>query len=95
MTIKFVAHIKKWFDKKNGNSYFSARIYDVLEDSDAIHIEFDYGYGNHPRHMVLMICMELLPEAEHWQPYEVAKLIHYIEEENCLKRDVVAWGKAE
>ena len=36
---------KEWFDKANGNSYFSARIY-----ADGEHIAtlpFQYGYGNH------------------------------------------------
>ena len=36
---------KEWFDKTNGNSYFSARI---ESDGELIAIlPFQYGYGNH------------------------------------------------
>ena len=38
-------HAREWFDKANGNSYFSARIY---ADKEQIGIlPFQYGYGDH------------------------------------------------
>lgn len=36
---------KEWFDKANGNSYFSATIY--LDDELIGQLPFQYGYGSH------------------------------------------------
>lgn len=38
-------HAKEWFDKANGNSYFSARIY--IDDKQVAVLPFQYGYGDH------------------------------------------------
>ena len=38
-------HAKEWFDKANGNSYFSARIY--VDDEQVAILPFQYGYGDH------------------------------------------------
>lgn len=36
---------REWFDKQNGNSYFSARIW---IDGEIVHVlPFQYGYGDH------------------------------------------------
>jgi hypothetical protein len=40
---------KEWFDKANGNSYFSANIclnYG-MPDQENIYLPYQYGYGNH------------------------------------------------
>lgn len=36
---------KEWFDKANGNSYFSARIY--IDNEQVAILPFQYGYGDH------------------------------------------------
>ena len=36
---------KEWFDKVNGNSYFSARIY--IDGSQVGVLPFQYGYDSH------------------------------------------------
>ena len=36
---------KEWFDKTNGNSYFSARIY--ADDKHIATLPYQYGYGEH------------------------------------------------
>jgi hypothetical protein len=40
---------KEWFDKVNGNSYFSAIVIInfSLKDEKRIILPFQYGYGNH------------------------------------------------
>jgi hypothetical protein len=39
---------KEWFDKANGNSYFSAVVEVEKENEvDVFKIPFQYGYGNH------------------------------------------------
>ena len=40
---------KEWFDKVNGNSYFSAQVtlnY-AMDDEQTIYLPFQYGYGEH------------------------------------------------
>jgi hypothetical protein len=40
---------KEWFDKVNGNSYWSAQvtINFGMPDSKTVYVPFQYGYGNH------------------------------------------------
>ena len=40
---------KEWFDKVNGNSYFSARIFlnYGMQDATDCFLPFQYGYGSH------------------------------------------------
>ena len=38
-------HAKEWFDKANGNSYFSARI--QIDGKEVAILPFQYGYGSH------------------------------------------------
>jgi len=51
-----IASCRRWFDKVNGNSYFSALIEVPKKDSDypnAICLRFEYGYGDHWEYEVL------------------------------------------
>lgn len=41
------AHIRRWFDKINGNSYFAVH---VKIGKYAINLPFQYGYGSQPEH---------------------------------------------
>ena len=52
-TIDIIA--KEWFDKVNGNSYFSAivEINFNMKDSKVIEIPFQYGYGDSYRYSAL------------------------------------------
>ena len=51
MTIKYIAITKEWFDKVNGNSYFSVQIEDI--EKDIIYkLPFQYGYGDQSEHTV-------------------------------------------
>ena len=36
---------RKWFDKINGNTYFSSK--GLIDGEVKVVINFDYGYGNH------------------------------------------------
>ena len=36
---------KEWFDKANGNSYFSATV--LIDDELVAELPFQYGYGDH------------------------------------------------
>ena len=41
-TKKIIITAKEWFDKKNGNSYFAAKI---EVENEILFIPFSYGYG--------------------------------------------------
>lgn len=43
--IKYIIVGKKWFDKVNGNTYHSARVYDLEKKVVAV-ASFRYGYGD-------------------------------------------------
>ena len=36
----------EWFDKINGNSYFSAKVV-INQGKEVFYLPFQYGYGNH------------------------------------------------
>ena len=46
---------KEWFDRINGNSYFSAEIVVNygMKDSQTIKLPFQYGYGDHYQYMAI------------------------------------------
>ena len=45
MKIKYIATVKEWRDKINGNTYFSACIDDIQKQKN-YKIPFQYGYGS-------------------------------------------------
>jgi hypothetical protein len=49
-------NVREWFDKVNGNSYWSAHVF-ITESTDKIPtgyvFTFQYGYGDHSRAVVL------------------------------------------
>ena len=89
---------REWFDKVNGNSYFSATI-DInykLKTWASFKLPYQYGYGTHYKDMAFKkICEELSIKTG-------LSLWRYCEENNiilradiktgCLKRDVINGG---
>lgn len=102
MEIKAIdVNAKEWFDKVNGNSYFSGVIwlnYGTKKQS-FLKMPFQYGYGNH---YVDMACQQLakggfikLTRNENgsytplWQYCKANKIIlRTNKQENCKKRDL-------
>lgn len=92
---------KKWFDKVNGNSYFSALItvnYG-MKTQKVIKIPFQYGYGDQFRYQAFKALQnnKIIPIQEnnisYWRYYDEHKIIaRHFKIENCLKRDVIAWA---
>jgi len=91
---------KQWFDKINGNSYFSAivTIDFGTEKQRQYKLPFQYGYGDH---YVDMAAAELekqneisLEKCERlWQYcYKNEIILRKSKQENCLKKDVKAYG---
>lgn len=50
-------HAKEWFDRANGNSYFSA--YATINGEFAVKIPFEYGYGEHYQDCVFYELVKL------------------------------------
>lgn len=92
---------KEWFDKINGNSYFSALItIDFGMDSEkSIKIPFQYGYDN----QYLCASLNELRTLGFIDIDNFTPLYRYCNDKGivfnssklnkCLKRDVVSWGK--
>lgn len=92
--------VKEWFDKVNGNSYFSARVW--VEDNLVVVLPLQYGYESHgvDRAISELAGLPYYPnrgEREaYWRYCEENKMkLEYDKEENCLKRDVKAFGEKQ
>jgi len=90
--------VKEWFDKANGNSYFSARVW--VEGDLKITLPFQYGYGEHGLCEAIKALSNFTdyPSKTNgqapWRYCEENKMrLEYYKEENCLQRDVKSWGK--
>jgi hypothetical protein len=94
---------KEWFDKINGNSYFSARVtlnYGT-DEAQTIYLPFQYGYGGHYQDIAMYELTKLgiidLQDRQSFLNYCKSNGIFYrsSKRENCLKKDVIAFGKGE
>lgn len=60
------ATIRRWFDKVNGNSYFSARVTVTCSDGKnrSFLVPFQYGYGSYPEWVIwdTLIERRILPD---------------------------------
>ena len=84
--MKYTVITKEWFDKVNGNSYCAVQVTNN-ETDEVDYLPFQYGYGSYGE----QIASEHLKEqGEQFDYLREIATTHKIE--NCLKRDVVAWG---
>lgn len=98
-TIDLIA--KQWFDKVNGNSYFSAQItIDFGTDKEkTFFMPFQYGYGSHYEYEAKNLLTEFnLISANYSQGlYSYCKdngiILRSTKHEKCKKREVIAHGK--
>lgn len=79
----YICIAKEWFDKVNGNSYWSARVEDIEKDITYV-FPWQYGYGDQSLHEVM--------KALNLSHYEHQKVKH-IKMEKCLKKEVVEHGE--
>ena len=99
-TLDIVA--KEWWDKVNGNSYFSCRITInfAMPDEKTYFVPFQYGYGEQYLSESLreLKRLDVVPKNETslWQLCDDKKIIlRKTKYRNCLKRDVKEWGKED
>lgn len=91
---------KEWFDKVNGNSYFSARctINYGMEDEKIVIAHFQYGYGDMYLQAIKeeLVKFDLIVADKYIQLptfcREKGIIIRYNKIENCKQRDVKEWG---
>lgn len=90
---------KEWYDKLNGNSYFSALIVINygMKTAKSISLPFQYGYGNHYEDMAFKALQEqkIIPKGEssYSRYYEENRIVYRnAKHENCLKREVIAFA---
>lgn len=87
---------KEWFDRVNGNSYFSSRV--EIDGEEVAVLPLQYGYGSHHEDMVKEeLTKKGLIDLKRSEPLYYLRdregvQLKVIKHENCLKRDVTAWG---
>jgi len=86
MKYKYIAVTKEWFDKVNGNSYFSVQIEDIEKDI-TYKLPFQYGYGDQSKFTI--------KEFLGLKGFNSDLPIKFIKMENCLKKEVEKHGKGE
>ena len=92
---------KEWFDRINGNSYFSARIIlnGGLENETVLTLPFKYGYGNHYEYEAVKVVKKFLnipleANESYWKFYKDNNIKYFnTKHERCLKREVVNFAK--
>ena len=93
---------KEWFDRVNGNSYFSAHI--SIDGKYTARLPYQYGYGDHYIDMASQWLDEnRIIDNKRNSNGSRTGLSYYCREngiilvsykqEKCLKREVIAWGK--
>ena len=83
--MQYIAITKEYFDKVNGNSYFSTRIEDVENDRMYI-LPFQYGYGTQSEHETKKVIKTFNKNVS-WND------IKFIKIDKCLKREVKQHGQ--
>lgn len=90
--------VRRWRDRVNGNSYFSARV--IVDGETRLFIPFQYGYGSHPETVACTAVREagILPSTGRLSPYLGSTCrefgIRYTEDDaDALLRAVKAYGR--
>ena len=87
---------REWFDRVNGNSYFSARVF--VDGVEVARIPFQYGYGSAYEYAAAWALqdMGILPgipgEGALWRMCEEGGFALYRSLQRVTKRECVAWG---
>lgn len=83
--MQYIAITKEYFDKVNGNSYFSTRIEDVENDRMYI-LPFQYGYGTQSEHETKKV-IKCFNKNVSWND------IKFIKYDNCTETAVEKHGQ--
>lgn len=86
---------KRWFDKVNGNTYCSSRVY--FDGVEVLRVPWEYGYGSYYMQKATEVLrdkkMLTLKKGESlWMFCERKKIALNDQVFDGLKRDMVSWG---
>lgn len=84
-----------WFDKVNGNSYCSVRVIvnQGLKNEFSFKIPFTYGYGNYYEQTAFEHLAKFGAISNWHLPMDTKIKVFSHISKNCLKREVIEWGK--
>ena len=91
----------EWFDRQNGNFYFSARVVINygLRGTSTIFLPFQYGYGSFYEEAALRAISnkiedkEIISRSSLWRIcHDYGIILRSRKIENCKKTEVKAWG---
>ena len=85
---EYIAVIRRWWDKQNGNSYFSAQVFDIRMTLVKV---LEFQHGSDAEHIIASWVQAMNPIHEHLH-YVTLKI--YFDRNDTTKRDCVAFGKA-
>ena len=92
--IEYIVIIKEWFDKVNGNSYFSGQITSTTDKNVCIRLPFQYGYGDQGFHTAREVLKENKFISNNFTfPSELP--IKNIKIEGCTKKEVEFFGEKQ
>jgi len=86
--IEYIAISRHWWDKRNGNSYFSAQVFDIRMTLVKV-LPFQYGDESQMQDVIVSWVQAINPVHEH--KYDVWQKI-YFDRNETTKRDCVALG---
>ena len=89
---KYLIEVFEWFDKINGNSYFSLDITDITTNKLIVSTGLQYGYGDHYRTVAYdeLVKLKRVKESDRHNHRLNDRRFIYRKTENCLKKDLVA-----
>lgn len=83
--MKYTVVAKEWFDRVNGNSYYSMRIF---KDNKLIQVfGMDCGYESMYEQVASEYLRSIGEEFDYLREVAVSA-----KHDKCLKRDVISWG---
>ena len=92
--IEYIAVSRHWWDRVNGNSYFSAQVFDIRMTLVKV-IPFQYGDNSHAEDTIVSSMIELVFGEQPAGDYKrLLTRMTYFDRNDTTKRDCVAFGKA-
>lgn len=86
-------YVREWFDRVNGNSYFSGVVIlnDRLENEEQIKMPLQYGYGNSSEYTAMDAIRERFPRVKWdsrpiWQLRDRKIPYSYFKQEKCTQK---------
>lgn len=81
---------RRWFDRINGNTYFSA--VGIVNGKEVVSIPFEYGYGDHYEDRIFQELEKAgyLPDVKHHNNGSSERLWNYCERNNITKYSTVS-----